>query len=176
VALAALETAAHHFPVRETAVRKGLQEVCWPGRMEAVLQRPQVILDGAHNPEGIATLVKETQARVGTGKVKLLFAAMQDKEWDVMLRSLCAIAHEIVLTKVATQRSAEPEKLATAVPEGIRWSIVADPFRALRLILRQADPGDVILVTGSLYLVGQVRPYFFAGEDVLERQSFNVSV
>lgn len=167
VALATLEAAGSHFPVGEAAVREGLNRVLWPGRLEVVSRQPQVILDGAHNEEGIFNLVHEMESALGTKKVKLLFGAMQDKNWNSMLRNLCAIASEVVLTRVPMDRSAAPAQLATAIGEKTPWSIVESPLQALRFLLSTAKPDDVILVTGSLYLLGEVRPYFSTGDNIV---------
>jgi dihydrofolate synthase/folylpolyglutamate synthase len=168
VALAALETGGKEFPVAESAVRQGLKRVCWPGRLEIVARHPQVILDGAHNEEGILTLVQEMKAILETRKVQLLFGAMHDKNWKLMLASLCAITSEVVLTRVPMERSTPPEQLATAIHEKIPHRIIESPLEGLQFLLSRAQSTDVILVTGSLYLLGEVRPYFRAGDKLVE--------
>lgn len=156
LALCALE--AGRFPVTEAAVREGLRTVFWPGRFEVVFSRPTVILDGAHNGEGIRALVREVQDFVGPKKVKLIFAVMADKDWPLMVRELSAVASEVVLTRVPLERGADPREVATAVPSRIPHAILPDPKEALQFLLRKCGPDDVILVTGSLYLLGEVRP------------------
>ncbi|MBI2347028.1 MAG: bifunctional folylpolyglutamate synthase/dihydrofolate synthase, partial [Deltaproteobacteria bacterium] len=158
VALAALEVARAAFPVSEAAVRQGLETVFWPGRLEVVWERPMVILDGAHNNEGIGALVEEMRSLRGERSVKLLFAAMEDKDWPHMLAELSRVASEAVLTRVPMQRSADPGKMSAAVKRRIPVSVVEDPARALQFLLERAGPEDVVLVAGSLYLLGEVRP------------------
>lgn len=158
VALAALEVARHAFPVSEAAVRQGLETVFWPGRLEVAWERPMVILDGAHNNEGIGALVEEMRCLRGERNVKLLFAAMEDKDWPHMLAELSRVASEAVLTRVPMQRSADPGKMSAAVKGRIPVSVVEDPARALQFLLERAGPEDVVLVAGSLYLLGEVRP------------------
>jgi dihydrofolate synthase/folylpolyglutamate synthase len=157
LALCALELAQRDFPVVEPAVRQGLKTVFWPGRLEVVLDRPMAILDGAHNGEGVRTLVGEMRSLLGAKKAKILFASMADKDWPLMLRELSAVADEIVLTRVAMERSADPGKMAEAVKD-IPAAVAEDPRQALRVLLEKAGPEDVVLVTGSLYLLGEVRP------------------
>ena len=157
LALCALEAARPDFPVREPAVREGLKAVCWPGRLEVILERPMVILDGAHNGEGIRTLVGEMRELLGAKKAKLLFAVMADKDWPLMLRELSAVADEMVFTRVPMERSADPRKVAEAVKE-VPTTVSDDPRQAIRLLLDKAGPEDAILVTGSLYLLSEVRP------------------
>jgi dihydrofolate synthase/folylpolyglutamate synthase len=158
VALAVLETAEERFSVDETTVRAGLRRVRWPGRLEVMRQRPMVILDGAHNPEGIKALVEELKDLRQGGKIKLLFAAMADKEWEIMLRLLADAVDEITLTKVKMERSADPEMLAAGLNHPIPRRVVGDSTAALRELLQGADEDDVIVVAGSLYLLGEVRP------------------
>ena len=158
VALATLEAARARFPVDESAVRAGLQRVRWPGRFETILQRPKVILDGAHNPEGVEALIEELRRMPPAGKLKLLFATMADKEWQVMLRALGQTVEEIVFTRVDMERSADPEVLATAVGPSLSHRVIADARQAVRILLQEAAPEDVIVIAGSLYLLGEVRP------------------
>ena len=157
VALAALELAKENFPVTDLAIRQGLATVSWPGRFEIVRERPRVILDGAHNGEGIKALVEEMRNFLGAQRAKVLFASMADKDWSLMLNELSTIAGEIVLTRVSMERSADPRKMAEAV-RGLPATVNDDPRRAIESFLEQADPGDAILVTGSLYLLGEIRP------------------
>ena len=158
LALAALEVARAAFPVSEAAVREGLETVFWPGRLEVAWERPMVILDGAHNNEGIGALVEEMRCLCGERNVKLLFAAMEDKDWPHMLAELSQVVSEAVLTRVPMQRSADPGKMSAAVKGRLPVSVVEDPAQALRFLLERAGPEDVVLVAGSLYLLGEVRP------------------
>ncbi|HWP59762.1 MAG TPA: folylpolyglutamate synthase/dihydrofolate synthase family protein [Candidatus Acidoferrales bacterium] len=169
VALAGLEAAAERFPMSEAALRAGLENVRWPGRLEFVQRAPQVILDGAHNEEGVNTLVQEIERLLPGRKVKLLFGAMRDKNWRTMLGRLCAIAEEVVLARVPMERSADPKELAAAVPETLPARTSESPLEGLRCLLAEARPSDTILVAGSLYLLGEVRPYFFSGDIIGQR-------
>ncbi len=170
LALGALEIAAGDFPVSEAAVREGLRTVFWPGRFEVVLRQPTVILDGAHNGEGVRALVSEIQDSQRLKKVrephleehrkvKLLFAAMEDKDWSLMLGELSTVVSEVVLTRVSIERSADPSRMAKAVGHKIALTVIENPIQAMRFLLDRADRDDVVLVTGSLYLLGEVRPF-----------------
>ena len=78
---------------------------------------------------------------------------MADKDWGTMLRTVGAIASEVVLTRPRQARSADPAVLASAAPSA---SVVVDPADAYRGLVARSAPGDVVLVTGSLFLVGDV--------------------
>lgn len=157
VALAALELAQDEFPVSDAAVRQGLGSVEWPGRFEVIIGKPTVILDGAHNGEGVKALVEEIEDFSHTRKVKLLFASMEDKDWRLMLGSLSGVADEIVLTRVGMERSADPYQLAGHIGR-TSHRIIEDSRTALHYLMSTARPDDVVLAAGSLYLLGEIRP------------------
>ena len=158
VALASLELAAERFPVSEQALREGLATVHWPGRLEVMLNRPTVILDGAHNSEGVQALIDEITDLPRGRKVKLLFAAMADKEWALMVSALAKVVNEFVFTRVEMERSADPEHLAEIVNDQIPHRVIQDSRTALRTLLDESRPEDIIVVAGSLYLLGEIRP------------------
>jgi dihydrofolate synthase / folylpolyglutamate synthase len=158
VALCALELSGRDFPVLESSVREGLRTVVWPGRFEVLGTGPTIILDGAHNGEGIKALVEELSEFRRAKKVKMLFAAMDDKDWRAMLNGLADVVDEMVLTRVAMARSADPHRLATQVASKIPHRVIEDSGTALRSLLDNADANDIVAVAGSLYLLGEVRP------------------
>lgn len=160
VALCALEVAQKEFPVGEKALREGLKKVVWPGRFELVHHEPTVVLDGAHNPEGVAALVEEIRSLRKEGSIRLLFGAMADKDWPTMIRELSIVAEEVVFTRISIERSADPACLAGAVSKKIPCTIEEDPSRAVRSLVARSRPEDLIVVAGSLYLLGEVRPVF----------------
>jgi len=158
LALAALELVNEHFPVPQAALRYGLETVRWPGRLEVISERPLVILDGAHNPEGVRALADALiELRQGR-KIKLLFATMADKEWQLMLEILAKLADEMIFTRVSMERSADPELLAKNIPVPIPSRVIQDSQTALAALLDRAQPDDILVVAGSLYLLGEVRP------------------
>lgn len=158
VALATLELIEDRFPVSDQAQRDGLATVRWPGRLEVMRERPLVIIDGAHNSEGVQALVSELNELRGGRKIKLLFAAMADKEWELMLGALGKAVDEIVFTRVEMERSAEPEQLAAKLVAGIPRRAIRDARVALRTLLAESQDSDIVVVAGSLYLLGEIRP------------------
>ena len=158
LALAALELASEHFPVPEDVLRRGLETVRWPGRLEVMSERPLVILDGAHNPEGVCALADELLELRRGRKIRLLFATMADKEWQLMLGTLAKLADEMIFTRVAMERSADPELLAKNIPISVPNRVIQDSQTALAALLDSAQPDDIVVVAGSLYLLGEVRP------------------
>jgi dihydrofolate synthase / folylpolyglutamate synthase len=163
LAIAALELVSHQFPVNEEAIRSGLQNVSWPGRMELMLTHPTVIIDGAHNGEGIRVLVDELRALRNGRRIRMLFAVMEDKDHRFMLNALAEVVDEIVLTRVSQlERSADPVQLAKEVSGKLRSCVMSEPRLAVDFLLRSAASNDLIVITGSLYLLGEVRPMLAA--------------
>jgi dihydrofolate synthase/folylpolyglutamate synthase len=158
LALAGLEIAAHDFPVNGSALREGLRAVRWPGRFEIVRDHPTIVLDGAHNGEGVRALIEELESFRQKRKVRLLFAAMEDKDWRLMLESLSEVVDEIVLTRVNMERCADPFHLAAQLSGKIPHRAIGNAPSALEYILDRAESDDIILIAGSLYLIGEIRP------------------
>jgi dihydrofolate synthase/folylpolyglutamate synthase len=158
LALAGLEIAGRDFPVPEAALREGLKTVRWPGRFEIVQDHPAIVLDGAHNGEGVRALVEELENFREQRRVKLLFASMEDKDWRLMLESLSAVVDEIVLTRVNMGRCADPFYLASQLGGKVPHRAIGNARSALDYVLDGADSNDVILIAGSLYLIGEIRP------------------
>ena len=126
VALAILELVEDRIPVIEKNLREGLATVRWPGRLEVMLERPTVILDGAHNSEGINALVDELKTLRQGRRIKLLFAAMADKEWELMLGVLAKTVDEMIFTRVKIERSADPRQLADKLKAAIPHRVIDD--------------------------------------------------
>jgi dihydrofolate synthase/folylpolyglutamate synthase len=154
VALQMLECAAARFPVSEEAVRAGLETVCWPGRLDVVSQEPLVVLDGAHNPAS-ATVLAEEIGRLRHGRrVRLVFGAMRDKDWRGMWRALRPVVDDVVCTAPGMTRALAPAELADACRSEVPTRVSASPGDAIAALLAEASPTDLILVAGSLFLVG----------------------
>jgi dihydrofolate synthase / folylpolyglutamate synthase len=163
LAIAALEVVSHQFPVNEEAIRFGLQNVSWPGRMEVMLTHPTVIIDGAHNGEGIRVLVDELRALRNGRRIRMLFAVMEDKDWRFMLNALAEVVDEIVLTRVSQlERSADPVQLEKEISGKMRTWVMPAPSLAVDFLLQSAASNDLIVITGSLYLLGEIRPMLAA--------------
>lgn len=162
-AVTAIATALHlrfKFPFSEAALRRGLAEVCWPGRLEIVGAQPTVILDGAHNADGIRTLRRELSDIVGGRDLHLLFGVMRDKRWHPMVEALGPILASATLTSVLPPRGESPAVLASAFAPYCTVRVAQESLAALEMVLRELPEDAVLLVTGSLFLVGAVYPWF----------------
>lgn len=139
---------------------QGLQQAHWPGRLEKMGEHPQIVLDGAHNPDGIQALASALSL-YSYDRLFLLIGMMKDKEIEG-LQALLALANHVTTTTVTGQlRSLPAEELAERLrkmrPElTIETSINASA--GLQEMKKRATERDLLLVTGSLYLVSEVRP------------------
>jgi dihydrofolate synthase/folylpolyglutamate synthase len=161
-ALAMVElAAARGFAVSEQAVRAGLRGVSWEGRLERVEERPLLLLDGAHNLAAALALAHYLQAflrqRAG-GRLVLVVGMMRDKDREGFFRVLLPLADEVILTQAQLPRAATVSELREALgPWDGEARDAPAPVEALELARRLARAQDVILVTGSLLLVGEVK-------------------
>lgn len=147
------------------AVRLGLRSVQCPGRVEVVGRNPLIILDTAHNVSSVESLGKTLDQCFAPGRRILLFAASRDKDIPGMLEYLVPRFDEILLTQYSTsKRAAEPESLAKIASEfhGGRCRSVPNPRAAWDLAWRLASSADLICVTGSFFLAGELRPLIMA--------------
>ena len=110
----------------------------------------------------IATLARELPGIVGSRNIHLLFAVMRDKRWQPMLDTLGPMLSRATLTTVLPPRGEDPQVMARAFASYCPVSVAPEPLPAIESILRTARGDDCIVVTGSLFLIGAVYPYFLA--------------
>jgi dihydrofolate synthase/folylpolyglutamate synthase len=160
--LAALELASTRgLAVPEEAVRAGLPRTSWEGRIEVVERSPTLLLDGAHNPAAGAALAAYLNAyrrEHPDSRIILVVGMMRDKDREGFFRLLLPLADEVVLTQAQVPRSASTQELMVLAE---RWAgschAAVLPSDALTLARRLASPADLICITGSLMLVGEIK-------------------
>jgi dihydrofolate synthase/folylpolyglutamate synthase len=162
VALAELARAAGLDRVRPEAVREGLARVSWPGRVQKVADSPVTILDGAHNAESVRALMATLNERLPRRRPVFVLGAMADKPWRRMLRELAPGARALVATSSGNPRACDPAELGRlAARAGVaRAEAEPEPKRALARAREIAGRRGLVVVTGSLYLVGMLIPLF----------------
>ena len=157
------------FSVPNTAISAGLRNVRWPGRLQAIYARPLVLLDGAHNPAGARELAGFVREHFQGKPLRLVYASMRDKSIEEISAALFPLAAEVYLTRTDVMRSASPEEAAErAIFSAGRLIIEPDPVRALERACGASNDDDVVLVAGSLYLVGAVQQAIQEGKFSLE--------
>jgi dihydrofolate synthase/folylpolyglutamate synthase len=150
-----LNSLGFHIPTEN--IKAGLESVKWPGRLEIPSEKPLLILDGAHNPAGISVLADFIKI-LQYNKMILLFNVMNDKDYRKMADALVPMADKIILTKAKIDRAQEPETIYKHIKKFRKDVLIEKNIKkSLELAFSSAENDDLILVTGSLYLVGNVK-------------------
>jgi len=158
-------------PVTDDQLRAGLATVHWPGRLQQIRRGDQtLLLDGAHNLPGVLALRDALPGLIQQARPTLVLGLLKDKDWRQIVRTLVPLAGRIITTPVASQRTVSAEDLrAEAVATGAGRPVRAAGSLSEALRLSAADP--LVLITGSLYLIGEALALLGAdpGNTVLER-------
>lgn len=144
--------------IPDDAIRAGLANVHWPGRFEILEREPLLVVDGAHNADSARQLIQTLHKFCPSAALHLIFGASNDKDITGMFAQLLPYAECIILTRSHNPRASDPVKLAAlAEAYNVETSIAPDLPAALEEARRRAGPGDVICVTGSLFVVAEAR-------------------
>lgn len=139
-------------------IKTGLKNASWPGRMEALSATREIYIDGAHNPEGVDALVKTINERFLHKKVTVLFSALHDKKLRPMISQLEEAVDEIGFTTFDFPRVASVEELYEASAHS-KKAEVHDWKEYLEEKIAVMEEDEVLLITGSLYFLSEVKPY-----------------
>lgn len=162
LALAVLELLAERgFPAPAEAIREGLKHTHWPGRLEQVAQDPRIILDGAHNPAAARTLAQALKQTRGDGRLILVLGVMADKDVDGILARLLPLAQTVIFTQPRYFRAADTaDLLRRAAAYNLTALSVPVVAQAIQKAQSLAGPKDRIVISGSLFTVGESKQYF----------------
>lgn len=167
VAIAAVETfmKQQELTLDRHALIKGLKETTWPGRLEEVNEVPLVLLDGAHNLPGIQALVKTIKEDFAEREVYILVAILADKQYDLMLGELASLGNvHLVVTHFAgpgpKRPSADLKEAISDIPTKYPVQVADEWQLGIGEIARQMNAEDVMIITGSLYFISDVRKLF----------------
>jgi len=179
-ALAALEVLEEDgYDITESAVRKGLENIFWPGRLEIVSKRPLIVLDCAHNPAGAAVLKHALQREFNYKRLFLILGIMADKDIKGIISTLAPIADTVILTCPKTERAASLEMLYKEIMDlrvmnyelrmkdsnrkskilnrKLKIMLIEDVQEACRTAISMSKAGDMVCITGSIFTVGEAR-------------------
>jgi len=141
-------------------IERGIRETHWPGRFQVLPPRagwPEIVLDVAHNPAGAWALRSALSERYDDRPLIFVFGAMRDKAISEMAEILFPLAQRVIATRPENPRSASPEEIQAAGSRtGADIELIADVGPALERGQADAGPRAVLVVTGSIYLVGEV--------------------
>jgi dihydrofolate synthase/folylpolyglutamate synthase len=143
------------LPVAREAVDAGLANTAWPGRLQLIaLPRGRVLLDGAHNPAGAASLAEALRRYFSTEEITLVLGLFRDKSWELMCDALVPQCHRVYLTPVESERAADPAAIKEYCDAHFP-AIETLVSPSLRGGIDQALGRGLVVVTGSLYFIGE---------------------
>lgn len=145
------------WKVKEGAIREGLSKIDWRARLEIFRKEPLVLLDVAHNPPGMRVLIQALKQLFPEKQIIFVFGVLEDKDHRSMIAEISKKARFIILTRPEYTRAAEPESFKHTVEQsGIPYEIVPQVKQAYLAALAKAEADDVICVTGSHFVVGEL--------------------
>jgi dihydrofolate synthase / folylpolyglutamate synthase len=146
------------FQISRENIERGVATAVWPGRLEKIHSEPDIYLDGAHNPSAANELTTFLKENFAGRRVILIFGAMRDKALDEITGSLFTQASEVIFTEPDSPRAVSAKQLAEMTGHHANhFTVIREAEAALDAALEKARPADAIFITGSLYLVGQLR-------------------
>ena len=146
------------YSVPGRAISEGLKRTRWEGRLEVLRRAPLLLVDGAHNPAGVAVLCRALERDFPRRRLFLIFGVMGDKDYLRMAKRLFPLADRVFLTCPHSERTLPP---AALLPAARRFhpavEVVENPGDALQHALSLAGKEDLVCAAGSLYLVGEIK-------------------
>jgi dihydrofolate synthase/folylpolyglutamate synthase len=156
---AAEELARQGFPVTTASIERGIRETRWPGRFHVVPAangKPEYVFDVAHNPAGAWALRSTLSANYGERPLIFVFGAMRDKAIREMAEILFPVADRVILTQADNPRAATVQEIREAASRvSIEIEDADNMAGALTMAKPSARPGAVVVITGSIYIVGE---------------------
>lgn len=146
-------------PLTIEHIRRGIDNTRWPGRLEVVLDSPQVILDGAHNIMAARNLARYLTEHLSKQRLTLVVGVLDDKPVDTMLSALLPLCHRVIITQAEIDRAIPADELGRRARKwASRVTVIPDVAQAVQTAVRETAPEDAVCVAGSLYVVGEAIP------------------
>ncbi|QTL97244.1 bifunctional folylpolyglutamate synthase/dihydrofolate synthase [Iocasia frigidifontis] len=165
LAVAVVAENTPEFKVDKQDLIAGLKTAFIPGRIELFSKKPQVLLDGAHNPESLSSLIEFLLSNTGElGKKIVVLSILKDKDIFAMIRLFKLLdSVELIITDNGNERALPPEKIKSIADElGIPNLLYPDIRTAIKQALLKISEGDFLCITGSLYTVGAAKKYLLS--------------
>ncbi len=143
--------------VSDLEVKAGLRDVIWPGRLQIIEERPWIVLDGAQNRASARAIKGAIEEIFLYDGLILVLGVSADKDIRGIAEELCPISREVILTRTRSPRAARPESIRDQL-NGLcpKITLTQNVKKAIGLARARASKEGLILITGSLYLVGEV--------------------
>lgn len=161
---AGLALAACHklkgIKVNSTVFQKGLESTRWEGRMEVISRNPTLVLDSAHNPDGVRSLTQALREYFSFERCFLVLGLMEDKAVDEMLELFFQFGDRFILVKPNQERAWDPKKLTkqmSALKKPVE--VIPDLSSALETVKKSANSNDLICIAGSIFTVAEAKQF-----------------
>lgn len=176
VALMTIELLRQYFAlvIEDEDLLEGMKMTSWPGRLEQIGTQPRLLIDGAHNPEGAEALAKAIQATYQYEKLHLVMGMVENKNHHDTFKHILPLADTLILTEPNYRAAKDAEELHQTI-KGLIEELGLDPApqvlverdwkQALQQLLARTNESDLAVVTGTLYLIGDVRAYMLHNKD-----------
>ncbi|MCK4312885.1 MAG: bifunctional folylpolyglutamate synthase/dihydrofolate synthase [Candidatus Cloacimonetes bacterium] len=138
-------------------IRNSLLKINWIGRMQILCRKPLVMIDGAHNEEGVKALTKNLKELFPNRKIRFVLAILRDKKIESIIKEICDTAFKVYISKNKSTRAAEIEDQVKFVKNhDIKYETIPDVMNATRKAIKESKNDDVVIVSGSLYTISEV--------------------
>ena len=141
------------YKIKEESIRKAIENINWPCRFQLLRKNPYIIVDGAHNVDGVKNLMKNLKRIFPNKKFSFLVGILKDKDYKNMVRILEKYTENIIFTKPSSERAVQPEILKEIINNKKNVKIIEDPKEAYQFIKKTDENW---LIFGSLYLSGEI--------------------
>lgn len=174
ISLGAIELLRQNgFSISNQAIYRGVENAFWPGRMHVISNSPLILLDGAHNPYAMKMLIKAVEQRYPDKRIILVIGIMNDKDIKGILKVVVPKSDHVIYTRPAYSRAADPKTLMKAGLCFNKSGEVKFPIsEAIDKAVKIATRDDLILITGSLFTVGEALSYLdpknYAPDEITE--------
>jgi dihydrofolate synthase/folylpolyglutamate synthase len=169
VALMTVEALEDALPVPRVVVRDALVAVQWPARFQILRRGAQtIILDGAHNPAGAKALTAALRAEFGDAQFTFITGMLEDKNWSAAVSAFAEVAQRMIFVPVASNRTAKPAALVEAA-QAVKPELEIAAAGSLTEALAQTGEDSHVVITGSLYLIGEAMELLGLGTAANER-------
>jgi len=161
---AGLALAACHklkgIKTNSTVFQKGLESTRWEGRMEVISRNPTLVLDSAHNPDGVRSLTQTLREYFSFERCFLVLGLMEDKAVDEMLKLFSQFGDRFILVKPNQERAWDPKQLAKQMSVFNKpMDVIPDLSCALETVKKAANSNDLICITGSIFTVAEAKQF-----------------
>ena len=144
--------------IEQDMVQRGLERASWPGRFEKLRSNPIIVVDGAHNPEGVESLAKTLEQHYQDTKIHVIFSALGDKDIESMLKPLYPLIQTMTFTTFDFPRAISAESLFQRASFSVK-TYEENWKKAIQTTIEQVSENELVLITGSLYFVSEARRF-----------------